>query len=180
MSTLSQQGTLRSSWGSMLALGIGLLVLGVVAAGAAVTTTMVTLVILGSLIMLGGFIHLVGAVRERSSGGFWLGLTSGILYLVFGGLIAFHPAVGGAVLTLMLALLLLVGGIYRVAAAANIRVPNWGWAVASGAIDIVLAVMLLTQWPTSGFWFIGLCIGIALIFQGWSWIMIALVLRKLS
>jgi uncharacterized membrane protein HdeD (DUF308 family) len=179
MSTVTTQDGLRASWGWMMVLGIVLLLLGAVAAGAAVTTTMITLVILGTLIIIGGVIHLIGALRELSTGRIWLHLLSGILYVVFGVLIVYHPAVGGAVLTLMLAILLLVGGIYRVAAAASLRLPSWGWAVASGVIDMMLAVMLLTQWPASGFWFIGLCIGIALIFQGWSWIMIAFMLKKL-
>ena len=39
--------------------------------------------------------------------------------------------------------------------------------------------MIWLQWPFSGFWVIGLFVGIDMLFSGWTWIMLALQLRNL-
>jgi uncharacterized membrane protein HdeD (DUF308 family) len=42
---------------------------------------------------------------------------------------------------------------------------------------LVLASLILAQWPASGLWVIGLFIGIDLIFYGFAWIALAAGLR---
>jgi len=44
----------------------------------------------------------------------------------------------------------------------------------------LLGILLWADWPWSGFWFLGLSIGIALLLRGWSHVMIGLALRSLS
>ena len=48
----------------------------------------------------------------------------------------------------------------------------------SGLISIALGAMILAQWPTSGFWVIGLFVAIEMIFNGWSSVFVALAARK--
>ena len=43
---------------------------------------------------------------------------------------------------------------------------TWGW------ITLILGVLIWRQWPVSGLWFIGLCIGIDLIVEGIGWLML--------
>jgi uncharacterized membrane protein HdeD (DUF308 family) len=40
--------------------------------------------------------------------------------------------------------------------------------------------MIYKEWPQSGLWFIGLYLGIDMILNGWSWIMLSLGLRRLG
>jgi uncharacterized membrane protein HdeD (DUF308 family) len=40
--------------------------------------------------------------------------------------------------------------------------------------------MIWKQWPEASLWVIGLFIGIDLIFTGWTWVMLALSVRKLG
>jgi uncharacterized membrane protein HdeD (DUF308 family) len=49
--------------------------------------------------------------------------------------------------------------------------------VLDGLITIVLGVLILTNWPASGLWVIGLFLGIDLIFYGLTWIAIAFAVR---
>ncbi len=42
-----------------------------------------------------------------------------------------------------------------------------------------MGLLLLTQWPVSGLWAVGLFIGIDLIFYGSAWIVMALELHTL-
>src|SRR5213078_2469879 len=64
-------------------------------------------------------------------------------------------------------------------AATRLKFPNWGWAAFDGAVTLLLGILLWADWPWSGFWFLGLSIGIALLLRGWSHVMIALALRSL-
>ncbi len=49
----------------------------------------------------------------------------------------------------------------------------------NGVIDVVLAILILNQWPESGLWVIGLFVGIDMIFNGWSLVMLAMAARSL-
>jgi uncharacterized membrane protein HdeD (DUF308 family) len=57
------------------------------------------------------------------------------------------------------------------------HLPEWGWLALDGLITIVLGLLVLSQWPASGLWVIGLFVGINLIFYGLGWIAIAFGLR---
>lgn len=57
---------------------------------------------------------------------------------------------------------------------------HYGWVILSGVINIVLALLILAQWPNSGLWVIGAFIAIDLIFSGWSYIMLALYANRIK
>jgi uncharacterized membrane protein HdeD (DUF308 family) len=67
----------------------------------------------------------------------------------------------------------------RALSALMINLPNGGWAVLSGIVDVILGILLLSHWPISGLWFLGLAVGIGLIFRGAWWSAFALAARKL-
>jgi uncharacterized membrane protein HdeD (DUF308 family) len=46
-----------------------------------------------------------------------------------------------------------------------------------GIVSLFLGILLWMEWPESGLWFIGMCIGIDMIFHGWGWVMLSLALR---
>jgi len=70
------------------------------------------------------------------------------------------------------------GGTMRAVSALMIELPSGGWAVLSGIVDVVLGIMLLAAWPFSGLWFLGLAVGIGLLFRGAWWSAFALAARK--
>ena len=49
-----------------------------------------------------------------------------------------------------------------------------------GIISIILGLMILNQWPLSGFWVIGLFVAVELMVNGWSSIMMALAAREMG
>ncbi|MDB6171339.1 MAG: hypothetical protein JWL59_650 [Chthoniobacteraceae bacterium] len=165
-------------WGWFLALGLLLLLIGTIAISFAMATSIVTMVFFGSLLLATGVAQTISAYRHHATSGFWLQLLAAVLDIVVGGLIVMRPLEGALVFTLVLAALFFVGGIYRIAGAATVKALGWGWAVLSGVVDILLAVLLLTGWPFSGLWFIGVCLGIGLLFRGWAWVMFSLIVRK--
>ena len=77
------------------------------------------------------------------------------------------------------AMLLIIGGIFRVVVAISVRFPNSAWMLFHGAVNLLLGVSILQDWPLSGLWVIGLFVGIDMIFNGWSLVMLGFAARRL-
>jgi uncharacterized membrane protein HdeD (DUF308 family) len=170
---------LRHKWGWFLLLGIIMLVLGTVAFIIAPAATIGTVMILGWLIVVSGVIEAVHAFRMRKWGGIFLHLVGGILGVLIGLLIATHPVAGALVWTLLFASFFTVIGIFRLLAAIRLKFPNWGWVAFDGTVTLLLGILLWAEWPWSGFWFLGVAVGISLVLRGWAYIMFAFALHSL-
>jgi uncharacterized membrane protein HdeD (DUF308 family) len=166
-------------WGWFLALGILLMIVGVIAIASSVATTVFSILFLGILLIIGGAMQMIHSFEIREWGGFLLHLLGGILTTVVGMLAVSAPAAGALAITLMIAVYLLVGGLFRVISAIAAHFPAHGLVALSGLISFLLGMMLWAQWPVSGLWFIGMCVGIDLIFHGASWIAFALAARRI-
>ena len=165
-------------WPWFLLLGVLLIIVGIMAIGAAFVATLATVLIFGWLIIAGGVVETVNAFLARNWSGFFVHLLGGVLHLVVGILMIEHPERAAAALTLLLALIFFVGGVIRIAYALIDRFPGWVWMLLNGVVTLALGVMIWRQWPESGLWVIGLFVGIDLIMNGWSWVMLALILRS--
>jgi uncharacterized membrane protein HdeD (DUF308 family) len=169
---------LHRSWGWFVALGLLLIVLGVICVLGEVATTVISVLVLGWLLLLSGIIALVHAFQTRTWNGFFLYLLSAVLRGLTGFLLVRYPLAGAFSLTLLLATLFIVGGVFRLVGAFSLRFPMWGWTAVSGAIAVLLGVMLLSQLPASSLWFLGLAVGIDLIFEGSGLIALGSALRR--
>jgi uncharacterized membrane protein HdeD (DUF308 family) len=169
---------LHHRWGWFLALGILLMAAGAVAVGAAAFATDVAILTCGILLAVCGAIQIVNAFLVRTWRGFFLHLLSGILHLVVGELMIEHPERAALVLTLMLALAFVIAGALRVLYALAERFAGWQWVVANGAIALLLGISIWRQLPGSSDWVIGLFVGIDLLFGGWSWVMLGLLVKS--
>ena len=172
--TLTGMDEVRRNWAWVLALGIGLFVLGLFATSMALVTTFVTVLFIGFILVLAGAFEIGNAFKHTHYSGFWMHLLMGTLDVICGALLLGFPGAGAAALTLILAIFFLEGGLVRAFSALMLRMPNGGLAVLSGAVDIVLGLILLSSWPVSAFWFLGICVGIGLIFRGIWWSAFAL------
>lgn len=170
--------TLRKNWGWFLLLGIGLIILGILAIGASTVTTIVSIIFLGSLLLIGGILQIIYSFWAHQWSGFFLSLLIGILYTLLGISFLHHPEMGALTITLLLAAFFIVAGIFRIVYASTIRFENWGWVVLSGIITLLLGILIWSQWPVSGLWVIGLFIGIDLLFYGWTWVVLSLAARN--
>jgi uncharacterized membrane protein HdeD (DUF308 family) len=170
---------LRGNWLWFVLLGVVLVVLGTVALGAVVIASLAAAVAIGMLILLGGVAETVGAFWCRGWSGFFLHLLAGVLSIVVGLLFLRAPGEALLALTLLVATLLMVGGIFKIVAALSHRFAAWGWPLASGIIDLVLGVLIWMEWPASALWVIGMFVGISMVFRGFHWIALGLALRSL-
>jgi uncharacterized membrane protein HdeD (DUF308 family) len=170
---------LSRNWGWLLAFGILMIILGIFAIGAPVVATIAVQVLLGWLLVIGGIAEGIHAFMAQNWRGFLFELLSAILYLAVGVLLLVNPLLGAAALTLLLAVFLVVEGIFKIIMALRVRDHRgWGWVLASGILSLILGAMIWAQWPASGAWVIGLLVGIQLLFTGWSLVMLALAARS--
>jgi uncharacterized membrane protein HdeD (DUF308 family) len=165
---------LRKNWGWFLALGILLVILGLFAISSSVFVTLLSVIFLGSLILIGGVAQLIYSFYAVKWSGFFLSLLAGILYTVTGFLMVRHPTIGALTLTLLLASFYTVSGVFRIIGSLTMRFQHWGWLLFSGIVSLILGILIFSEWPISGLWIIGLFVGIDMLFIGWSWIIIAL------
>ena len=129
---------------------------------------------------MGGIAQLVGAFWTRDWSGFFLSLLIGVLYVVLGLFFLRDPGNAVLAMTLLLACVLTVGGLFRIVASLMFRIPHWGWTLAGGVINLLLGIYIYSQWPLDSIVVIGLFVGIDLIFTGWTWVMLALAVRNLA
>jgi uncharacterized membrane protein HdeD (DUF308 family) len=161
--------------GWFLVLGALLIVLGIVAVGLSVLTTLASVLLFGWMLVASGALQVIHAFwREKNWHGFFLDLFAGILSFVVGFMLVTNPLAGATTLTLLIAMFLFIGGIERILASLTGHFPNRPWLLLNGVIDLGLGVLIWRQWPVSGLWVIGLFVGVDMLLTGWSAVMLAL------
>lgn len=157
-----------------LILGIVLIVIGTIAIGSAELMTMVSVLLFGWLLIFAGLFEIIHSFARRAWGGFFINLMGGLLYGVTGLLMISHPGIAAITLTLLIALLFIVAGTFRIFVAFSTPIHHRGWLILNGAISLILGFCIMDSWPVSGLWVIGLFLGIDMIFDGWTEVMLAL------
>lgn len=170
---------LRKRWNWFLVFGIIMMILGALAIASSTFVTMVSMVFLGSLLLIGGVLQILYTFSIRNWSGFFLSLLAGILYAVVGFFLVANPAAGALSLTLLLAAFYIVGGIFRIVGSIATRFEHWGLSLFSGIVTLVLGLLIWLGWPATGLWVLGLFIGIDLLVYGAFWVMLALKARNM-
>jgi uncharacterized membrane protein HdeD (DUF308 family) len=158
----------RKSWGWFLVSGVLLMILGAACIAKSQTATTFSILALGWILAISGVVWLVGALQTWTWGGFFVYLLNAIIRCVTGYLLIRHPDAGAAAVTMVIAALFIVGGLFRAGCASVIQYPRWGWTVFAGLVSVVLGVYLLATWTATSTFFVGLTIGIDLVFDGAS------------
>lgn len=179
MTNTEMSKDLGRNWGWLLALGILFVIMGCLGLGMVVGLTLVSMFFLGALLVIAGFTQFVDVFKSKDwSGVVWHAFIA-TLYIVGGGLVIYDPFLASAVITAMLASVLIIIGLARFFMAIGMKgEPGRIWLLIAGIIAIALGVMILMHWPLSGLWIIGLFIAIELIVDGWAYIFLALSMRR--
>jgi uncharacterized membrane protein HdeD (DUF308 family) len=174
------QSIVTKNWKLFLAEGIVLVLLGIGAiivppiAGLAVT------LLLGWLFLIGGIFGLIVTFYGRDMPGYWWSLISAALSVLAGLILIARPMEGLLTLTVVLTAFFIMEGVASIMfALAHKRELSgrWGFVVAAGVFDLVIAVMIFAGLPGSAAWAIGLLVGINMVFGGASLIGMALAAK---
>ena len=122
------------------------MILGAVCVGKAQTATTFSILALGWVLAISGVFWLVNSFYAFSWHGFFLYLLNALIRGVTGYLLIRHPDAGAEGVTMLLALLFIVGGLFRATGASVIQFPRWGWTVFAGLVSVALGIYLLTIW----------------------------------
>lgn len=167
----------RKHWGWFLALGAGLIILGVLAIIYEEIATLASISALGIFLIIAGVLQLAMAFATRGAGHVILYLLFGVLEVLVGLVLLAHPVAGALLVTLTLSVYLIFSGVFRVVYSLWAQMPYYGWAAFAGALAIALGVLLWAQWPSSAIWFLGFAVGVNFVFAGSAWAALALRLR---
>jgi uncharacterized membrane protein HdeD (DUF308 family) len=159
--------------------GVLLILFGAVAVGSPFLAAVAVSVVVGWLILLAGLVHVMLAFRAHGAGSRIWKLLVGIAYVCFGGYLLFHPVLGVASLTLLLASLFVIEGILDIVLYVKMR-PAHGssWVLIDGIVSLLLGGMIYMQWPSSSAWAIGTLVGVSMIFSGVARVMMSFAVRN--
>jgi uncharacterized membrane protein HdeD (DUF308 family) len=170
---------LRSGWCWLLALGAFLVLCGTLAVVFPAATSVAAASVLGVILLVGGFATIVGSFWAGRWSGFLVQILVGAMYVVAGLAVHESPVVTVLMLTFFMALSFMVLGIVRMVGALIVRFPQWGWAMLNGAVTFLCGLVIYHHLPLDALWVIGLLVGLEMLFNGWTWIMLSIALRKL-
>jgi uncharacterized membrane protein HdeD (DUF308 family) len=174
---VEEMRALGRRWGHFLALGIILIIVGSLAIACSFIATLAITLSFGVLLAVGGLVQVATAFWAGAWRGVFLQLVLGILYLVAGAVMIKDPVAAAAVITAVLAISYMVGGLMRIVFALTHRTVGTGWVLLNGIVTLVLGLAVWWQWPWDSFWVIGVFVGIDLIFLGWTWVMLGAAVR---
>ena len=174
--TVTDNGqSLATSWRSLAIVGILTALFGVLAIVFPFVTGVSLSVLLGVLLVAGGFMHVAHAFTAQGwKGRLWQVLLAG-LYGVAGIALLVNPLFTLATLTLILAAFFFADGIIETIMGLRLRgETGWAWLLASGVLGIVVGAAIWIGWPSTALWVVGLLFGINLLSTGLSMVMLAM------
>jgi uncharacterized membrane protein HdeD (DUF308 family) len=159
--------------------GISLIILGMLAIGSPLLAAVAVNAVIAWLIVLAGIIHVIIAFHAHRAGSFIWKLLVGIAYVFFGVYLIVHPALAVASLTLVLASLFLVEGIFDILLFFRMRSSQGSsWLLIDGIITLLLGLLIYMHWPSSSAWAIGTLVGVSMIISGVTRVMLSLAVRR--
>jgi uncharacterized membrane protein HdeD (DUF308 family) len=185
--TTDMQDAIREAvhehWKFLLFQGGVMLLLGILAIVVPVAATIAVDFYVGALFVVSGIVGLVAMFSVHNVAAFFWALLTAALSLVVGVLLLWRPAEGAASLTIVLTAFFIAEGIFQIAGSFSYRdvLPGaWGWMLASGIADLLLAAAIVLSWPISAAWTLGLIVGISLISSGWAIVITAIEGRNFT
>ncbi|MGW6461641.1 HdeD family acid-resistance protein [Streptomyces sp. NPDC055078] len=177
--TTQEPKRLKRDFGVLAALGVILVIAGLVGLVYTGVATLTSMLLFGWLLLIGGVIGLVHAVQSRGSDYFWLAVVVAALNIAAGVVVIRHPEGSAEALTLFAALLFLTGGLFRLVGSLVVRGPQFGWTLVQGVFGLLLGILVLGNWPESSRYVLGLFFSLALLFDGLGLIAIGVGGRRI-
>ena len=147
--------------------GILLVVAGVLAIAFSAISSEAVVTALGWLLIASGLVQAISLIGAAKVPHFWLQLVSVVLAVLVGLLVLRDPAQALLTISLLLIVYFMIEGISKVVFALTLRpFPNWGWLLASGAVGVLLSLILWANLPVTALWLVGLLVGIEFISVG--------------
>jgi uncharacterized membrane protein HdeD (DUF308 family) len=174
------QADIHRRWGWFVALGILMIIAGIIALVSVFMATVVAVTWVGAMMVVSGIFEVIHGFQMKSWSRFFLWIVIGALYVVAGFIAFMNPILASTVLTLLLGFGLIFAGVLRIFLAMQMRAGStWGWIAFSGVITLILGLIIVLHWPVSSLYTLGIFLGVDLVIVGASWLSVGLGFRRI-
>lgn len=168
----------RSIW--WLVLSVFTMAAGLFAVAAPMAAGLATTLLLGWLILFSSATHLwLSFEPQRLGSRVWHALAA-LAYGVGGVYLVARPDIGLLSLTLLLSVMLVAGGIFRLIAFFRLggRAHGGAWLLVDGLLTISLGILIYWGWPETSHWAVGVLVGVTIFLNGIANFMFSLAARR--
>jgi len=159
--------------------GILALILGFFAIAYPSSFGMFSAVVIGVFLILGGVIRLPFAIMSFSIGSVFLKYLYALLMIIAGIWIILNPDISLSLLTMIMAVYFIIDGITEIAYSTSL-IPIGGglYFLFSGIIGIIIGGLIITKWPESSNYALGIYLGIKFITDGLMLSLTGITIKK--
>lgn len=169
---------LRRKWGSIVAFGVLLIVLGAAALVFTFESTIATVTLNGLFFIVAGAAEIGIGMHAQGWGRSFLWVVGGVLYIASGVICILNPIFASGVLTLVLGAGLIAAGLVRTYLAFQLPAGQpQGVVILAAALTFLLGLIIVIHWPLSSIYALGTLLGVDLLFHGAGWVSVGVGLR---
>jgi len=162
-----------------IGLAVLMIVLGLLAIALPLATGIGVSMLVGWIVVFGGFTYAAYAFSAEGAGVFLWRMLIGIIYVVGGFYLVFHPGLALASLTLVLAAILAGEGVLQMIVFFQFRrLPGSGWILFDSMLTLLLGFLVGYPWPINSGWAIGTLVGVNLLVSGLTRLMHSVAVRR--
>lgn len=156
------------SKGLMVTQGIIFIILGLIAIGLPIITSVSLTVFLGAFLIVVGVLLLIQLIQHKGEAAFWFPLLGALVAIIIGGYMILNPIHGAIILATLLLIWFIAHGVMEILLAFQLKGSNGNWAIMllSGVITLLLALIIISTWPASSVLILGVLFGINLLMYG--------------
>jgi uncharacterized membrane protein HdeD (DUF308 family) len=170
-------GTIAGSWQTAVVLGALTLILGIIVSFHPTGSINVVAVLLGILMLLSGFFHLVRMFDETETHRVWVGIT-GMLFIVIGVILIRHLHLTTAIIGLVIGITWIVQGLTTLVGglSGGLRTGR-AWWIGFSLVSVIAGIIVVAS-PASSLNVLAVLLGTWFIIMGIFEIIGGLMLRS--
>lgn len=158
-------------WPWIIALGILLVILGIVGIGYSLSAKALSLMMVGWFLLASGLLQGLHTFSRHPHQTFSLDVVDSTVYVVTGLLIVSDPIAGTLELTLLISGMFMVRGIVKIVMASGGAIGDRLPVLSSGVVALILGIILWLTWPSAGLIVLGSFVALEIATTGWSLIL---------
>ena len=155
----------RPGWGWILAYGILLMLIGILALLSPMATGFATGLLLATMLIVGGIAALAAGMSRRGWHSHWLDIAVGLLSLIIGALVLWQPFVGALSVVWAIGIWLALLGIIELSAATR-SIHHRGRLIFLGIVDVILGGWLFLSPPAAALIALSALVGLSFMLRG--------------
>lgn len=164
---LATTDKVKKSLSYVTAIGVLLLILGIVALYYPEGIGEVTVTIIGVFLIIGGMLRLMFSFLSFSMGSLFMKVIYSLIMIFAGGWVIMNPDMGLKGLTMVFAVYFLVDGLTTLVYSFNLMPIGGGmYMLLDAIVSLVIGGFILYNWPETGQYALGTYLGIKLILDG--------------